>query len=73
MTFILFQLSHTNNFACTFSEDCPKRFKTQRELDIHLRKHRGEKPYVCTECDKAYSLRQDLTAHMRTHTGKSTF
>ena len=64
-------LEHINSFACSFG-DCVKRFKSQKELDIHLRKHRGEKPYGCSECDKAYAIRQDLRLHIRTqHTGKS--
>ena len=60
------------SFACTEGE-CVKRFKSQKELDIHLRKHKGEKPYVCSECDKAYTLRQDLRLHMRKHTGMYFF
>ena len=64
---VLFSLS-SSSFACTEGE-CVKRFKSQKELDIHLRKHKGEKPYVCSECDKAYTLRQDLRLHMRKHTG----
>ena len=66
-----FQLLHTNNFPCELA-DCHRRFKSQADLDIHMRKHRGEeKPYVCSECNKSYASKQDLKVHLRNHTGKS--
>jgi uncharacterized Zn-finger protein len=51
--------------------ECVKRFKSEKDLDVHMRKHRGEKPYVCNECDKAYVTRQDLRLHIRKHTGET--
>ena len=31
-------------FRADDTDDCDRRFKSQKELDIHTRKHRGEKP-----------------------------
>ena len=66
---IFFQLKHTNKFACEFKE-CGRRFRVEKELEIHMRKHKGEKPYVCSDCGKAYENRQDWKIHMQKHTGK---
>ena len=64
-----FQLEHSNNFACTF-EQCSRRFRLELDLDIHMRKHRGEKPFLCKNCDKTFSSRQDLKTHNKQHVGK---
>jgi uncharacterized C2H2 Zn-finger protein len=53
-------------------DDCTKRFRVERDLEIHLRKHRGERPYVCSECDKAFAERIDYKRHMKLlHSGES--
>ena len=54
-------------------EDCLKRFRSQNDLDVHLRRHRGEKPYVCSICAGTFSMRSDFKEHMKSHSGKKTF
>ena len=65
------QLTHTAHFACPLeAEGCLKRFRSQNDLDVHLRRHRGEKPYVCAICAGTYSMRSEFKEHMKSHAGE---
>ena len=65
-------MTHTAHFACPLeAEGCLKRFRSQNDLDVHLRRHRGEKPYVCAICAGTYSMRSEFKEHMKSHAGES--
>ncbi|KAB7496499.1 Zinc finger protein 76 [Armadillidium nasatum] len=51
---------------------CKESFSTGYALKTHIRKHTGEKPYVCPNfaCQKKCKTSGDLLRHIRTHTGK---
>ncbi|PNF18795.1 hypothetical protein B7P43_G01647 [Cryptotermes secundus] len=51
-------------FPC---EVCGKVFSTKQYRDIHLRIHKGEKPYVCTICNRAFTQRTSLVNHSALH------
>lgn len=51
-------------FPC---EVCGKVFSTKQYRDIHLRIHKGEKPYVCTVCNRAFTQRTSLVNHSALH------
>lgn len=64
----LLQLSHTNNFPCD-RPGCHKRFRTQEDLDVHARRHRGERPFQCSDCEEGFSTKSELRTHQQKHTG----
>ena len=58
---------HRNcQFWCQVA-DCGKGFQTQEKLDIHSRKHTGEKIFNCDVCGKAVATIGALKTHMRKH------
>uniref|UniRef100_A0A8C3PTP9 C2H2-type domain-containing protein n=1 Tax=Calidris pygmaea TaxID=425635 RepID=A0A8C3PTP9_9CHAR len=44
-------------------------FSRQDKLKIHMRKHMGERPYLCIYCTTKFVHNYDLKNHMRIHTG----
>jgi len=56
--------------SCT---DCEFSANTSQQLDDHMNKHRGTRPFQCSECGLMFAARADLRAHItRTHRNSST-
>ncbi|XP_045447459.1 zinc finger protein 569 [Melitaea cinxia] len=52
---------------------CDKQFKCKAQLEIHVRTHTGDKPFVCMFCPRRFTQKHNLTIHLRMHTGEKPF
>ncbi|MCL4124756.1 UNVERIFIED_CONTAM: hypothetical protein GTU68_045517 [Idotea baltica] len=57
---------------CVFCEVCHKAFLTLGALNIHLRIHRGEKPFKCHLCGKCFTQKNHVITHIKRHTKVSS-
>jgi len=51
-------------YECT---ECGKYFRSNKQLEVHKRRHTGEKPFECTVCSKRLTTSQGLAAHSGIH------
>ncbi|KAF7225083.1 transcript variant X4 [Nothobranchius furzeri] len=66
--------SEKRPFMCVYP-GCNKRYFKLSHLQMHGRKHTGEKPYQCefTDCGRRFSRSDQLKRHQRRHTGVRPF
>ncbi|KAJ6086756.1 zinc finger protein [Penicillium canescens] len=51
-------------------ETCDNFFVRKSILDDHMRTHRGEKPFCCSECGKGFARKSDMKRHENIHERK---
>lgn len=54
------------NYVCEY---CGRKFKRSTYLQLHTRRHTGEKPYQCNQCNKTFYTSHQLTVHTHLHSG----
>jgi len=52
---------------------CQKKFSHSAVLKIHVRRHEGVKPYVCSECSKRFCTARELKVHVTVHSDVKQF
>jgi len=60
----------TKSHLCS---ECGQGFIKEYDLRVHLRRHRGERPFCCGECGKSFHGERHYVEHQRTHTGEKPF
>ncbi|XP_041419613.1 oocyte zinc finger protein XlCOF7.1 isoform X2 [Xenopus laevis] len=56
-----------------YCNECHVCFICNKDLEIHQRSHKAEKPFRCSECGKCFANRSTLGAHHRIHTGEKPY
>ncbi|KAF4976357.1 hypothetical protein FZEAL_6955 [Fusarium zealandicum] len=54
-------------------EFCPKKFYNGKPMEIHLRIHTGERPFICGKYGKGFTRSHDRKSHEEIHSGRKDF
>ncbi|XP_077567898.1 zinc finger protein ZFPM1 [Stigmatopora nigra] len=59
--------SYPNERLCPFPQ-CNKSCPSASSLEIHMRTHSGERPFVCLICVSAFTTKANCERHLKVHT-----
>ncbi|XP_053742076.1 zinc finger protein ZFPM1 isoform X1 [Synchiropus splendidus] len=59
--------SYPNERVCPFPQ-CHKSCPSASSLEIHMRTHSGERPFVCLVCLSAFTTKANCERHLKVHT-----
>nr|XP_027226249.1 oocyte zinc finger protein XlCOF15-like [Penaeus vannamei] len=57
-------------FAC---DVCGKKFSSRSGIEVHMRGHTKENPYMCDICNKTFFVKGRLVRHMIVHSNEKPF
>ena len=52
---------------------CGKRFLSQKDYNLHMNSHTGDKPYICSICDRGFTTPTNLKQHKYIHETEKRF
>uniref|UniRef100_A0A670IST1 Zinc finger protein, FOG family member 1 n=1 Tax=Podarcis muralis TaxID=64176 RepID=A0A670IST1_PODMU len=59
--------AYPNERICPFPQ-CKKSCPSASSLEIHMRSHSGERPFVCLICHSAFTTKANCERHLKVHT-----
>ncbi|KAL8195065.1 UNVERIFIED_CONTAM: Zinc finger protein zfpm1, partial [Gekko kuhli] len=59
--------AYPNERVCPFPQ-CKKSCPSASSLEIHMRSHSGERPFVCLICFSAFTTKANCERHLKVHT-----
>uniref|UniRef100_A0A6P7GG63 LOW QUALITY PROTEIN: Krueppel-like factor 15 n=1 Tax=Diabrotica virgifera virgifera TaxID=50390 RepID=A0A6P7GG63_DIAVI len=69
------QKREDKHFPCPFANNCEAVYETAYSLKAHLRRHSGEKPFICNwlNCTWRFLRSDELARHKRSHSGDKPY